>query len=68
MALRRPLVRSGGRTRQLGAGDTVAGVPLYASAYQAGGAALRINLATDYSLPVVQAGGATLNVQAVLNG
>lgn len=68
MPARRPLVRVGGRTRQLPAGDAVAGFPLYLRAYNAEGAMLKLALNLDYSLPVALAGGSVLNVQVVLNG
>lgn len=67
MPARRPLVRVGGRTRQLPAGDAVAGFPLYLRAYNAEGAMLKLALNPDYSLPVTLAGGGALNVQVVLN-
>ena len=68
MTVHRPLVRIGGRTEQLPAGDTLQGVPVYLRAYQAGGAMLRLALSINYSLPVALAGGGSLNVQVVLNG
>lgn len=68
MTARRPIVSADGRRRQLPPGDTLAGVPVYLPAYQAGGAMLRLALNLDYSLPVTLAGGSVLNVQVVLNG
>lgn len=68
MATRRPLVRAAGRTRQLPAGDTLAGIPIYVPAYQRSGAALKLLATITYGIAVTTRGGATLNVQAVLNG
>lgn len=68
MAARRPIVSDAGRRRQLPAGDTLAGVPAYLPAYQAGGALLKLALNLDYSLTAYQAGGSTLTIQVVLNG
>lgn len=66
--LRRPLVRRAGRTEQLPAGDTVAGIPVSLPAFQAGGLLLRMVLTVDYSLPVLTATGTTLKVPVILNG
>lgn len=68
MAARRPIVSSGGRRRQLPAGDSLLGVPAYLPAYQQSGTMLKLALNLDYSLPAIQAGGATLSVQVVING
>lgn len=68
MPLRRPLVRAGGETRQLPAGDVVAGVPVAMPAFQAGGLMLRLALTLDYALPVRTAAGATLNIPVIING
>ena len=68
MPSRRPLVRVGGRTRQLPAGDAVAGFPLYLRAYNAEGAMLKLALDIHYALPVQQAAGGALTLAVVLNG
>lgn len=68
MAARRPIVSRNGRRQQLPAGDTLLGVPAYLPAYQQSGTLLKLALNLDYSLPVLQAGGATLSVQVVING
>lgn len=68
MAARRPIVRSGGRNKQLPTGDTLLGVPSYLPAYQQGGALLKLALNLDYALTVYKAGGAGLAVQVVING
>lgn len=66
--MRRPLVRTGGRTEQLPAGDTIAGVPVAMPAYTAAGMMLRLSLNTNYALPVQLAAGGSLNVQVITNG
>lgn len=70
MAARRPLVVGpNNRLQQLPDGDTVAGVPLYALAYQRGGQALKLAMATALNaLPVITHGGGTLYIQVVING
>jgi hypothetical protein len=65
--IRRPLVRRNGRNQQLPAGDMIAGVPVAMPAFQAGGLMLRMALTVNYSLPVLTAAGATLNVPVVIN-
>lgn len=68
MAVRRPLVRSGGADKQLPAGDTLLGLPLYAPAYLQGGTLLKIQLTSTYGMRVFTQGGVQLVVGAVLNG
>lgn len=68
MAARRPVVRAGGRTKQLPADDTLLGVPAYLPAYQAGGALLKLALNLDYSLTAYSAAGGGLTIQVVING
>jgi len=66
--IRRPLVSVGGSRRQLPAGDTLAGMPVAMPAFQATGLLLRLPLTLDYSLPVINAAGATLYVSVITNG
>lgn len=68
MALRRPIVRNGGRDQQLPVGDSVAGVPVYLRAYQQGGLSLRLTLDINYALAAYTQAGAALKIQVVLNG
>lgn len=68
MAIRRPLVRSGGRTRQLPAGDILAGVPVYVPAYQAAGTMLKLSFTTAQGITAKNSAGATFSIQAVING
>lgn len=68
MAARRPIVRSGGRNKQLPAGDVLLGIPLAAQAYQVSGALLRLPLSVSNTLPVAMAAGGTLNVVVMTNG
>lgn len=68
MTLRRPLVRRNGRNEQLPPGDTVAGVPVSLPAFTSAGLLLRLTLTVDYSLPVLTAAGATLNIPVITNG
>lgn len=67
MATRRPLVRVGGKTRQLPEGDTLAGLVQRLPVYQAGSsiAAVLINLTVKSdgaALPVYQAAGNVVEV------
>ena len=68
MAVRRPLVRAGGKDQQLPAGDTLAGLPLYVRAHTQASTVLRLALDTDYALTAYTRAGAALSVQVVLNG
>lgn len=68
MTIRRPLVSIGGSRRQLPEGDVLAGVPVTMPSYLASGLLLRIPLAFDYSLPVVTAAGAILNISVITYG
>lgn len=68
MAARRPIVRSGGRDKQLPAGDTLLGVPAYLPAYQQAGTLLKLALNLDYALTAYTAAGAGLTIQVVING
>lgn len=68
MAARRPIVRAGGRNKQLPDDDTLLGVPAYLPAYQAGGALLKLALNLDYSLTAYNAAGDGLTIQVLING
>lgn len=69
MTAHRPLVRSGGKTTQLPAGDSLLGVPTYIPAITQAGAILRLELSlTNYTLPVVNQAGSTLSIAVVING
>ena len=67
MATRRPLVRIGGRTRQLPADDVVAGVNLRLAVYQANGSAVVLVLNSGYQLPVMTHSGVVVVVE-LING
>ena len=65
MATRRPLVRVNGRTRQLPAGDVLAGVAQSLPVYQTNQTFVLISLTSKiqgYVLPVYQAAGAIVEV------
>lgn len=65
MATRRPLVRISGRTRQLPAGDVLAGVAQSLPVYQSDQSLVLIALTSKiqgYVLPVYQAAGAVVEV------
>lgn len=68
MTARRPIVSSGGRRRQLPAGDTLLGVPAYLPAYTQAGGLLKLALNLDYSLNSYTQAGAGLSIQVVING
>lgn len=68
MATRKPIVRSGGRNKQLAAGDVLLGIPVYAPAYQQSGTLLRIALTSTYSTPVYKQDATQLAVGVVING
>lgn len=69
MAVRRPLVRFGGRTRQLPAGDALAGVPCYLPVIQQSSAMLKVAVnATAYTVAATQQSGTILAVSVAING
>ncbi|OEO24077.1 hypothetical protein AX279_19805 [Pseudomonas sp. J237] len=68
MTARRPIVSVDGERKQLPAGDSLHGLPLYVLAYQQSGAFLRLALNTNYSLVAYTQAGAGLAIQVVLNG
>lgn len=67
--VRRPLVRVGGKTRQLPAGDSLLGIPVYLPATQQGGTVLRVAINTiTYTVAATQQGGTVLAVAVAING
>ena len=69
MAVRRPLVRYGGRTRQLPAGDSLAGMPVYLPALQQSSVVLKVAINTTlYTVAATKQGGTTLAVSVAING
>ena len=67
MAVRRPLVRIGGRTRQLPQDDVLAGVNLRLAVYESSGSAVTLALKSGYQLPVMTGSGAVVVVE-LING
>ena len=69
MTVRRPLVRSAGRTRQLPSGDALAGVPVYIQATQQAGTILKLAVdATNYTLVATQQSGTALAIGVAISG
>lgn len=68
MAARRPLVQVSGYSRELPAGDSVAGVPAYFPILLSTGTAASLNLSATYSLPILLSGGTSTSLPVTLNG
>lgn len=68
MANRRPLVTSGGKIRQLPAGDTLLGVPAKIPVLLNDAIGTYINLAADSTLPILLNTGSTYNLPVTVNG
>jgi len=69
MATRRPLVRVGGRTKQLPLGDSMLGVPVYLPATQQNGTFLKVAInSSTYTVAATKQGGTVLAVAVAING
>jgi hypothetical protein len=68
MAIRRPLVRVGGRSEQLPEGDSLAGVPVAIPFWSSDGTRADIPLTTNGELPFWLSDGTPANIPVVTSG
>lgn len=68
MTVRRPLVQVSGYSRELPAGDSVAGIPAYFPVLLSSGVATSLDLSATYSLPILLSSGTSTTLPVTLNG